>query len=61
MAILSDIWIESYEGEKPAVRLDWSNDRHQRIEIEGDSPKEVARSIQKLAILLNSEIKKGHI
>jgi len=61
MAILNEMWVENRTGQKPAIRLDWSNDRHQRIEIEGRSPLEVISSIEKLAYELRKELHHNEI
>ena len=61
MATLNDIWIEKHEGKNPAIRLDWSNDRHQRIEIEGDSPTKVMIALSRMVYLIKQDQHKGNI
>lgn len=46
MVKLKEIWIEQGNGRERAIRLDWDNDQHQRIEIEDDSPKAVAHALK---------------
>ena len=61
MANLKKIWIEEVEGEKPAIRMDWDNDRHQRIEIKGSNPLHVISALNGAALMLEEELDKEKI
>jgi hypothetical protein len=61
MAKLKKIWIEHDFGEKRAVRMDWDNDRHQRIEIEASTPESVARALKDAGSLVAAEMAQGKI
>lgn len=61
MTTLKKLWIEHEFGEKRAIRIDWKNDRHQRIEIVDDSPEAVARALKEAGSLVNAERVKGEI
>ncbi|NCU32998.1 MAG: hypothetical protein EOM23_08735 [Candidatus Moranbacteria bacterium] len=64
MAKLKALWIEidlAEIGGKKAIRIDWDNDRHQRIVIEGDDPESVSRSLKKAGSLIAAEIVYGKI
>ena len=58
MAKLERISIEKPLGlnGKRGIRIDWDNDRHQEIEIEGDTPKDLIETLQRCVYLLRSEI-----
>ena len=54
MANLRKLWIESdlsntKESTQEAIRIDWDNDRHQRIEIKGRNPLQLISAL-KLAV-----------
>jgi hypothetical protein len=58
MVKLDRIWIErglSGSGENEAIRIDWDNDRHQRIEIKGNEPKDLIKALDFAVRLLKSE------
>ena len=61
MAKLKKIWIEHDFGEKRAIRIDWNNDRHQRIEFEDETPEAVARALKEAGSLVNAERVNGEI
>lgn len=61
MAKLKKIWIEHFVGDQPAIRIDWDNDRHQRVEIKGDSPEAVAIALKEAGSLVNAERVRGEI
>ena len=61
MTTLKKIWIEHGFGEKRAIRIDWKNGRHQRIEIEDNSPEAVARALKDAGAMVNAERVKGEI
>jgi len=61
MAKLTEIWIENREGKNPAIRLDWSNDRYHRIELNGDSPAQVLIAISRLAQLIERDLLGGYL
>ena len=61
MTTLKKIWIELDVGEERAIRIDWKNDRHQRIKIEDDSPEAVARALIEAGALVNAERAHGEI
>ena len=46
MAKLEKIWIEHDDGEKRAIRIDWDNDRHQRVVIQDVTPQEVGHALK---------------
>lgn len=60
MAKLEKIWIEQNADSK-AIRIDWDNDRHQRIEIEGDQPKDLIKAMAFAVRLLKSEFRDKEI
>ena len=61
MAKLKKIWIEHNFGEKRAIRIEWNNDRHQRIEIEDETPEAVVRALKEAGSLVNAERVHGEI
>jgi len=61
LAKLKEIWIENESGLKKYIRIDWDNDRHQRVEIKGDSPESVAMALKEAGSLINSERVRGAI
>ena len=66
MVALVEMWFEDFginiHGEPvSAIRLDWSNGRHQRIVIHDKTPEGVLRSIDELAYLLRKEIAQGKL
>jgi len=59
---LKEIWIENCEdGEHKAIRIDWSNDRHQRMRIGGDNPDDVILALEVLALSIKTELAKRTI
>ncbi len=61
MAQLKDIWVESDLADvdncsPKALRIDWDNDRHHRIEIKGDEPKHLIKALDFAVRLLKSEM-----
>ena len=59
MAKLDRIWIErdlAEIGQKEAIRIDWDNGRHHRIEIEGDKPVDLVRAMDFAVRLIKSEL-----
>ena len=61
MATLKKIWIEHESGHKRVIRLDWDNDRHQRVEIETITPKAVYRALKEAGSLVAAEMVQGKI
>jgi len=64
MAKLKRIWIErdlADIGCKEAIHIAWDNDRHQRIELEGDTPKDMIKALDFAVRLLKSEFKGNEI
>jgi hypothetical protein len=61
MAKLQKIWIEHHFGEERAVRIDWDNDNHQRVEIESNAPESVARALKDAGSLVEAQIAQGKI
>ncbi|WP_257282027.1 MULTISPECIES: hypothetical protein [unclassified Endozoicomonas] len=59
MTKLEKIWIE--ENESNAIRIDWNNDRHQRIEIRGDKPEDIIKAMDFAVRLLKSELRDREI
>jgi hypothetical protein len=49
MAKLKDIWVEENIGQNKAIRIDWSNDRHQRVEIKGSGVDDVIDALDLIA------------
>ena len=56
MAKLEEIWVENHANSNPAIRIDWDNDRHQRIEIRGRNPLHVIESLELAVLELKSEL-----
>lgn len=56
MVKLKNIWIENDFGEKQAIRIDWDNDQHQRIEIAENTPEAVAHALKVAGSLVNAEM-----
>lgn len=59
MTKLERIWIESglgSTGGNEAIRIDWDNDRHQRIEIKGDKPEDLIKALDFAVRFLKSEM-----
>lgn len=61
MAILKEIWIEHHAGQKPAIRLDWDNDRHHRIELKGSKPFQVINALDEAVRVLAADLHKDKI
>lgn len=61
MATLEKIWIENFKSMRPAIRIDWDNDRHQRVEIKDDTPEAVAEALKEAGELVNAERVDGEI
>ena len=53
---LEKIWIENLANSNPAIRVDWDNDRHQRIEIKGRNPLHVIEALKLAELQLKSEL-----
>jgi len=58
MTKLMSIWLEP--GGK-AIRIDWDNDRHQRIELTSGSPEGVAKALKEAGSLVNAERVQGEL
>ena len=56
MAELKKIWIEHYANSNPEIRIDWDNDRHQRIEIKGRNPLHVIEAFKRIKLELEAEL-----
>ena len=61
MAKLKNLWVEHRSTEKKAICIDWDNDRHQRVEIESDTPEDVAWALDEASYLISVEIVDGEI
>ena len=61
MTRLTEIWIEHHAGQKPAIRLDWDNDYHHRVEIEGSNPIQVMNALRYLDGLIRESLHKEDI
>ena len=61
MALLEKIWIEWALDENGAIRIDWDNDRHQRIPLGSGSPDETLRALEQLQRLILRELAEGRI
>ena len=61
MAKLEKIWIEHDDGEKRAIRIDWDNDRHQRVPIKGATPQAVSLALWEAGCLVTEEHARGKI
>lgn len=57
------MWIErDFDNDNPiAIRVDWDNDRHQRIPINGGTAKELSQALLEMSSHLVLEIRKGEI
>ena len=53
MANLDRLYIERGSN---AIRIDWDNDRHQRIEIKGTEPHDLIKALDFAVRLLKSEL-----
>ena len=60
MAKLTKIWIERAESGQ-AIRLDWDNDRHHRLVVKGDEPKDLALALKEAGAIVSSEMAQGCI
>ena len=59
MTKLDRIWIErdlAETGQNEAIRIDWDNDRHHRIEIEGDKPADLIKAMDLAVRMMNSDL-----
>lgn len=55
-AKIAKIWLESYEDNNPAIRVDLTNDRHYRIEISTPhSHDEVGKAFIEMGILIRDD------
>lgn len=62
MANLEKIWIETNAiNHEKSIRVDWDNNRHQRIEIKGETPTHVIAAFKIAAIELERELSLGEI
>ena len=65
MASLTKIYINSFKDSPDSfrhdLRLDWSNDRHQAVQIEALSPDGIILALQEMAALLREEKQHEHI
>ena len=61
MAKLDKIWIEHDDGEKWAIRIDWDNDRHQRVPIKGVTPQAVSLALREAGYFITTEHARGKI
>lgn len=56
------LWIErSTDGNPEAIRIDWENDRHQRVKITGGEAVDLEEALLDLSYLLRDEINEGEI
>ena len=53
---LKQIWIEKTFDGKTAIRIDWSNDRHQRIEIKKCALDGVVAALKEAILLIQEEV-----
>ena len=64
MAKLKEIWIErdlAGISEKEAIRIEWDNDRHQRIKVYGSRPIDLIHAFQQAVMVLENELAEGHL
>ena len=66
MAKLKEMWVETDlskvdDSTPTAIRIDWDNDRHQRIEIKGRSPLQVISALKRAALALEEDLYKEAI
>tara|TARA_R110002153_G_C13332612_1_gene498596 strand:+ start:18358 stop:18558 length:201 start_codon:yes stop_codon:yes gene_type:complete len=66
MTKLQNLWIETDSSKvddytPTAIRIDWDNDRHQRVEIKGRNPLQVINALKGAALKLESELYKNAI
>ncbi len=61
MAKLQEIWIEHNANQRPAIRIDWDNDRHYRIEIGGTNPLHLINAFKKASHILENELSEGNL
>lgn len=66
MAKLKIIWIERDltkidKETNDAIRMDWDNGRHQRIDIKGGNPLQVIAALKAAALALERELHEGEI
>lgn len=58
MTTLRKLWVQHEFGKNRVLRIDWSwkNDRHQRVEIAGNTPQALERALREAADLVSKEI-----
>ncbi len=64
MAQLDKIWINKidvFDQVKCELRVDWSNDRHQAIHLDGLKVKDLIKGLQKAIIILEDEERAGNL
>lgn len=61
MAKLEKIWIEHDDDEKRTIRIDWDNDRHQRVPIKGATPQAVGHALKEAGGIVIAEHVHGKI
>ena len=59
--MLLDICLLKMPKTSPQLRIDWTNDRHQSIELPDTKPKSVVWALREAAGLLEQEIAEGKI
>lgn len=55
-----NIWVENFEGVL-ALRLNWSNDRHQRVELKSLSPVDFLHALKYLSMIIEQDIFTGKL
>lgn len=61
MAKLEEIRIEHNANQRPAICIDWDNDRHQRIKIYGSRPIDLINAFKEAALVLEKELIEGNL
>lgn len=61
MAELKSLWVEK-DGDSPvAIRIDWDNERHQRIPVYGLSPEFVIVTLRRAVDEVERDLRSGNI
>ncbi len=61
MAKLKEIWIENHDDSNPAIRIDWDNDYHEKVELQGANPLHVMEALMVAALRIESALHKNKI
>ena len=58
---MTELWVEHSDGKDIAIRIDWDNDRHHRVEIRGSEPTDIGLALKEAGSLICAEMVHGHI